>query len=91
MLTKKDYRIAMFASQDARNFSGIVRSYNRILHKLEDEARYKLPGKERESFIQNHPLTKLYVSKLASMAKVNDYGEIAKCMRIVQDRGRFAD
>ena len=82
MLTKKDYRIAMFASQDARNFTGIVRSYNRILKKLELEASHRFPGREREAFIKNHPLTKIFIHKLASMARINDYGEIAKCMPI---------
>jgi hypothetical protein len=62
-LTKEDYRKALFA-QDACNLSGVVHSLAEVLPRIREE-----PGCTGTDYVNTHPITIMYVSKLASLSR----------------------
>ena len=57
--------------QNASNLSGVVHSFGKVLDALWEEAR---AGGHGTAWVNTHPITRLWVDKLASLARVQDLG-----------------
>jgi hypothetical protein len=84
MLSAKDYKDALDV-QNACNLSGVVLSFSNMTDKIWKEARELNKGTE---YVNNHPITKLYVDKLHSLCGNWDGDSINESFGICEKKAK---
>jgi len=73
LLSKDDHEEALI-SQTACNLGALVHSFNRVITKLQFEARIFGHGTD---WINQHPITRLYAEQIMFLSSKRDYSEAA--------------
>ena len=72
-LSKEDYAAAL-GSQTACNLGALIHSFDRVIIKLQYEARIFSHGTD---WINQHPITRLYAEQIAFLSSPRNYSEAA--------------
>jgi hypothetical protein len=72
-VSKDDYATAL-GSQCACNLGALIHSFDRVINKLQYEARTLGHGTD---WINQHPITRLFAEQIAFLSSPRDYSEAA--------------
>lgn len=73
-LSKDDYATAL-AIQSACNLGAVIHTFDKIVDKLQYEARIHAHGTD---WVNRHPITRMFAEQIAFLSSPRDYSEAAK-------------